>query len=131
MTTTKSKKLGDSKPAEKKQVEAPEKEAPKVKEVKEAPMPIEKKVESSKTKVDKEAPKPIEKKVEVLKEKSSSIIDKPKDKLIGTTIFCSLGECLVLEVRSPGGKSSDEKHDIIKLKKIKDESIHILRRRQL
>ena len=126
MATTKSKKSGDSKPVEKKQVEAP-----KVKEAKEAPKPVEKKVESSKTKVAKEAPKSIEKKVEALKEKSSSIIDKPKDKLIGTTISCFLGECLVLEVRNPGGKSSDEKHDIIKLKKIKDESIHILRRRQL
>ena len=47
MATTRSKKSGDSKSVEKKQVEAP-----KAKEVKEAPKPVEKKAE---------APKPLRK----------------------------------------------------------------------
>ena len=59
MATTRSKKSGDSKPVEKKQVEAP-----KAKEVKEAPKSVEKKqVEVPKA---KEAPVPVEKKTKNL-----------------------------------------------------------------
>ena len=58
MATTRSKKSGESKPVEKKQVEAP-----KTKEVKEAPKPVEKKVEAPKAKEVKEAPKVAAKKL--------------------------------------------------------------------
>lgn len=57
MATARSKKTGESKPVEKKQVSAP-----KVKEVKEAPKPVEKKVEAPKAKEVKEAPKAAAKK---------------------------------------------------------------------
>ena len=52
MATTRSKKSGDSKPVEKKQVEAP-----KAKEINEAPKPVEKKAPAPKVKEAKEAPK--------------------------------------------------------------------------
>ena len=65
MATTRSKKSGDSKPVEKKQVEAPK--------AKEAPKPVEKKQdEAPKAKEAKEAPNPVEKKAAAPKAKELS-----------------------------------------------------------
>ena len=73
MATTRSKKAKASSPVEEKQVEAP-----KAKEVKEAPKPVEKKVEPPKEEAPKaakakEAPKPSPKKAEAPKSKSIEI----------------------------------------------------------
>lgn len=79
MATARSKKSGDSKPVEKKQVETP-----KVKEVKEAPKPVEKKVEPPKEEVSKVSPKKVE---------------KPKGLQVGSLVLTPAGkECRVLEI---------------------------------
>jgi hypothetical protein len=83
MATTRSKKAKASAPVEEKQVEAP-----KAKEVKEAPKPVEKKVEppkeeAPKAKEVKEAPKPAPKKVEKSKElQVGSLVSTPTGKAI-------------------------------------------------
>ena len=86
-----------------------------------------KKPEAIKQKVEKK-PEAIKQKVE---KKPETIKDNSDQSLVGKTIECFLGSCLVEEIRSAGGNSSDSKHDIVKVRRESDNTIHILRRRQL
>jgi outer membrane biosynthesis protein TonB len=101
-------------PKQRKKPAAPKQEAPK----QEPP-----KQEAQKPAAEKPAPK-VEKKPEVIKDNSDQ-------SLVGKTIECFLGSCLVEEIRSAGGNSSDAKHDIVKVRRESDNTVHILRRRQL
>ena len=82
------------------------------------------KKETSKPKVEKKPKPKVEKKPEAIKNNADQ-------SLVGKTIKCFLGSCLVEEIRSAGGNSSDSKHDIVKVRRESDNTIHILRRRQL
>ena len=83
---------------------------------------------SKKNEEDHKKPEAIKQKVE---KKPETIKDNSDQSLVGKTIECFLGSCLVEEIRSAGGNSSDSKHDIVKVRRESDNTIHILRRRQL